>query len=1080
VVALLLARSGLGSSTTVLKPRLAVVILVDSSSSMQGAKHNQATAAASLFVAACDAEIDLEVIAFDSRVRPLTGRIAPAALGRRQSLLTPLATLAADGSTDLLGGLTAAFDTLVRSDAATKALICLTDGQQTIPLQGRPATDRPQREDILTAGRGLARRAQNEHVRIFAVGLGEDVDRDLLESLAVATQGVFRAIANPGELLPVYVEFLRSVGGYDVARDTDQVRLGTADRDLKILAALPSTRLDALERNGQPIRLSDGAIQAWSDPVHHLQVVQCPMPQPGLYRLRLAAPRSPADAVFFLRRSPRRWTVDLDYHPDGLLEPLRIVASPEPALPGDAPIDLEIAVEDPHGRVLGSERKLNPRPDGRFAGELFLDPDVKMQKPGVYTARVRIRDPQSGWESDQARSIRFEAGPPQVVVELQAPPGIRIAERGRETDLDLGLQPPGAERELTLRIRSTPSARGRSLSVTSWGEGSGLVVAPPKDIALTEAVQSVRIPVRTPTPFLTPRKTGLVLSLPAEPTDTRPATINGSPDPLTLHIAAQPSPQDLHVDVVPPPGELTIACGRQAVLGWTLRLDGPVPKARVEAVLHWGPPPGSAPQLALDGAGPGSNRLEILLAPVVPLRIAVTVPGDAAPGSFRAELVLHVLGEVPTTINGQETLELPLTFRTEPRSARLELLDATGVLVRDQTLRLKALSPVAERREILRLALRGEPIPGLKVRMGGDSTIDGVQARVQHTSTPDPDADGWGTLEVDLTIPAQCAPGMRRFRVDLEAGPSVRLAPECRSLFVVLEVPRPVLRITPAPGAAEVLTYRWGWWGWLLSQRWGRPRWYARHPFRVATTDLEAAFHLGPARLPGDEGRMALAARPGGLWDADLTLPVPERGRYPITATLDCDYHHLRVEIPGAVIAADRPGRWSPRVGTVEIRGPSPWAPLGMAVAACGLFALDRLRRRRVPGQLLQEGTDGSALDEDQRRIRLGRRAHRVTLDGQVFRLVRRWGTVWIRWIGRAPDGEAGLDVTLECPAGHTRRVRLRGSWERLAHDDRLRVGRRQFRYLAPIARHCPSTSRVGPTEFGVPTAAGWPSDGSL
>jgi hypothetical protein len=384
------------------------------------------------------------------------------------------------------------------------------------------------------------------------------------------------------------------------------------------------------------------------------------------------------------------------------------------------------------------------------------------------------------------------------------------------------------------------------------------------------------------------------------------------------------------------------------------------------------------------------------------------------------------------------------------------------------------LSPVLPRRETLRLVLRGEPIPCLKAQVGGATTVDGVLAHVHHAATEKPDADGWGTLAIDLAIPAQCTPGVRRFQIDLEAGPSARLAPESRSLFVVLEIPQPILTIIPAPGGETARTYRWRWLSWFQSWWRGQPQWQGRLAFRIETTNLDADYHLKTPWLSAGDGPATASGQPEGLWEIAFALPVPEPGRYPITATLHCDYHHLRVEALGTAIAADRPGQWSLRLGELTVSGPSPWIPLGAAVIGFGLVALDRSRRRRVPGQILDLGTGSSALDGGQGAIRLGRRSHRVALDGHDFKIERRWNSVRIRWIARAGERVAGVDIALVCPAGHTRRLRPRGIWERLAHDDCLQIGSHRYHYLAPIARHCRPVPRAKAPLDHFAAAGGW------
>jgi hypothetical protein len=111
----------------------------------------------------------------------------------------------------------------------------------------------------------LAERAKAEGVCILTVGLGAAADRGLLETLAAETGGAFLAVKSASQLLPTYVDWLRAVGGYQIARDTEQVRTVEGDADLKVLCALPRARVAALERDGFSLELDVAGFESWTD-----------------------------------------------------------------------------------------------------------------------------------------------------------------------------------------------------------------------------------------------------------------------------------------------------------------------------------------------------------------------------------------------------------------------------------------------------------------------------------------------------------------------------------------------------------------------------------------------------------------------------------------------------------------------------------------------------------------------------------------------------------------------------------------------------------------------------------------------
>ncbi|MFQ5459459.1 MAG: VWA domain-containing protein, partial [Anaerolineae bacterium] len=164
-----------------------VVLLVDTSSSMAGAKLEQAQAAAGAFVELLDLPRDqAAVIGFDRLARtavPLTGD--------RSALTDGIRGLVAGKGTRIDGALEAAVIELTfgaaRNPANRAAIVLLTDGAHS----GDPA-------DVLRAAEGAARAGAT----IYAVALGQDADVALLKALA-SPRRTFVA-TGPAALLAIY------------------------------------------------------------------------------------------------------------------------------------------------------------------------------------------------------------------------------------------------------------------------------------------------------------------------------------------------------------------------------------------------------------------------------------------------------------------------------------------------------------------------------------------------------------------------------------------------------------------------------------------------------------------------------------------------------------------------------------------------------------------------------------------------------------------------------------------------------------------------------------------------------------
>ena len=164
-----------------------VMLVIDASSSMVGEKIASAKAAADRFVELLDLPNDqIGVVAFASEaalVAPLSGDAA--------TLSAAIAGLETASGTRIDKGIEMALEQLDSPAAIpgnTQVIVLLTDGRQ------------PEVDELREAA---AEARSRPGMRIYAVGLGEDVDEPLLAEVAGSADRVFLA-AGPEDLLRIY------------------------------------------------------------------------------------------------------------------------------------------------------------------------------------------------------------------------------------------------------------------------------------------------------------------------------------------------------------------------------------------------------------------------------------------------------------------------------------------------------------------------------------------------------------------------------------------------------------------------------------------------------------------------------------------------------------------------------------------------------------------------------------------------------------------------------------------------------------------------------------------------------------
>lgn len=162
-----------------------IVLVIDRSGSMEGEKMVQARDAALFILRNLGPEDRFGVVAFDHEILELTAGLVPATPENVQNALRATSALFARGNTNIHDALLKAMGWLAPSDRPQYVLF-LTDG---LPTAGVTDTDAIVRE-VTAANRARA--------RLFAFGVGYDVNTHLLDLLADGNRGTTTYVT-PGE-----------------------------------------------------------------------------------------------------------------------------------------------------------------------------------------------------------------------------------------------------------------------------------------------------------------------------------------------------------------------------------------------------------------------------------------------------------------------------------------------------------------------------------------------------------------------------------------------------------------------------------------------------------------------------------------------------------------------------------------------------------------------------------------------------------------------------------------------------------------------------------------------------------------
>jgi Ca-activated chloride channel family protein len=153
-----------------------LVLVLDSSGSMSGAKIAQAKDAARFIISHLDERDEFSIIDFDDGVTAFSERLLPATGAERDRALKFVDGIEDAGGTNIHDALLRALAKLRKGERPNYVLF-LTDGQPTVGTTGTG--------EILKA----VGDANGVQARLFVFGVGNDVNTELLDSLSAKTRG---------------------------------------------------------------------------------------------------------------------------------------------------------------------------------------------------------------------------------------------------------------------------------------------------------------------------------------------------------------------------------------------------------------------------------------------------------------------------------------------------------------------------------------------------------------------------------------------------------------------------------------------------------------------------------------------------------------------------------------------------------------------------------------------------------------------------------------------------------------------------------------------------------------------------
>jgi VWFA-related protein len=198
-----------------------VILVIDTSGSMEGDPIAQAKTAARGFVQSLQEPDQAAVISFANAVTVLSPLTAD-----RAETLAALDGLVALGNTALYSGVFEAVNLARTADLPRKAIILVSDGQDF------GGASQNSREEALSL-------AAEARVPVYAIGLGLEIDRPFLEELASASGGAFIEAPAPDRIPEVYDQLSQLLRSQYVVTIESGAPADRADRGLRLTVETP-------------------------------------------------------------------------------------------------------------------------------------------------------------------------------------------------------------------------------------------------------------------------------------------------------------------------------------------------------------------------------------------------------------------------------------------------------------------------------------------------------------------------------------------------------------------------------------------------------------------------------------------------------------------------------------------------------------------------------------------------------------------------------------------------------------------------------------------------------------------------
>ncbi len=212
--------------STVEEPSIALMLVLDRSGSMAGPKMDLAKEAARATAEALGHEDRIGIVAFDNMPRSV---VPLQRAGNRYRIATRIDGISPSGGTHIYPALQMAAAELERAHAKVKHVILLSDGQA--PRAGIDA---------------LVRQMRRSQITVTAVGIGDEIDRGLLEAIADRGGGRAWFTDRPENLPRIFLRETKEIAGQSLVERRVRAKLAPGVGRLELLRGVDLGRSPVL------------------------------------------------------------------------------------------------------------------------------------------------------------------------------------------------------------------------------------------------------------------------------------------------------------------------------------------------------------------------------------------------------------------------------------------------------------------------------------------------------------------------------------------------------------------------------------------------------------------------------------------------------------------------------------------------------------------------------------------------------------------------------------------------------------------------------------------------------------------